>query len=343
MVKKKLAFVDHDYHKKTRCADFLREIFSEYFTIDNYWWSLNEEKKLIKYLKNYENIFFFQTLIPSYDLLKLRGKNLMWAPMYDTLSFEWKYWKKIKYINIKLLCFSNKIKLHADKIGCQNIGLKYFIRPKEMEFKTPQKTLNIFFWFRSTLRLNDWLGLFDLDTINKIIYFDSPDSGKNPEEFDKTILNKYKIELVKKTFLPQTQYIEYVKNCDVFISPRKQEGIGMGFLEAISMGKYIVSYDDSTMNEYITDKKIGFLINKKSEKLIDYNDIFDNVNYRIQFAKNGYSQWLTQKNEIINFFSNNLNKEKKNWFMEILFFLDFIKKSKDFRKCSFTVRSGQQS
>jgi len=343
MVKKKLAFVDHDYHKKTRCADFLREILSEYFIIDSYWWSLSEETKLIKYLKNYENIFFFQTLIPSYDLLKLRDRNLIWAPMYDTLSFERKYWKKIKYTNIKLLCFSKKVKLHAEKMGCQNIGLKYFIRPKEIEFKTPQKTLNILFWFRSTLKLNDWLGFFDLNKINKIIYLDCPDSGKKSEEFDKTILDKYKIELVKKTFLPQNQYIEYVKNCDVFIASRKQEGIGMGFLEAISMGKYIVSYDDSTMNEYIVDKKIGFLINKKSEKLINHNDIIDNVNYRIQFAKNGHLQWLTQKNEIINFFSSNLNKEKKNWFMEILFFLDFIKKSKDFRKCSFTVRRGQQS
>jgi len=72
MVKKKLAFVDHNYHKKTRSGDFLREIFSEYFIIDDYWWSLSEETKLIKYLKNYENIFFFQTLIPTYDLLKLK-------------------------------------------------------------------------------------------------------------------------------------------------------------------------------------------------------------------------------------------------------------------------------
>ena len=61
MAKKKLAFVDHNYHKKTRSGDFLREIFSEYFIIDDYWWSLSEETKLIKYLKNYENIFFFQT------------------------------------------------------------------------------------------------------------------------------------------------------------------------------------------------------------------------------------------------------------------------------------------
>ena len=325
MVKKKLAFVDHNYHKKTRSGDFLREIFSEHFIIDDYWWSLSEETKLIKYLKNYENIFFFQMLIPSYDLLKLKGRNLMWAPMYDNLPFDWKYWQKIKYTNIKLLCFSKKVKSHADKLGCQNIGLKYFIRPKETEFKTPQKTLNIFFWYRNDLKLNDWIGLFDLNNINKIIYFDSPDPGKKSEQIDKIILNKYKIKLVKKSFLPKTQYIEYVKNCDVFISPRKQEGIGMGFLEAISMGKYIVSNDDSTMNEYITDKKIGFLINKKKEKSIDHNDIINGVNYRIQFANNGYLQWLKQKNEIINFFSKNLNKKKRNFLIEILFFLDLIK------------------
>ena len=325
MVKKKLAFVDHNYHKKTRCADFLREIFSEHFIIDDYWWSLNEEIKLIKHLKNYENIFFFQTLIPSYDLLKLRGRNLMWAPMYDNLPFDWNYWKKIKYTNIKLLCFSKKVKLHTDKLGCQNIGLKYFIRPKEMGFKTPQKTLNIFFWYRNDLKLNDWIGLFDLNKINKIIYFDCPDPGRKSEEFDKITLDKYKIELVKKSFLPQAQYIEYVKNCDVFISPRKQEGIGMGFLEAISMGKYIVSNNDSTMNEYITDKNIGFLINKEKEKSIDYNDIINSVNYRIQFSKNGYLQWLKQKNEIINFFSSNLEKGGKNLLIEILFFLDLIK------------------
>ena len=167
--------------------------------------------------------------------------------------------------------------------------------------------------------------MFDLNKINKIIYFDCPDPGRKSEEFDKITLDKYKIELVKKPFLPQkTQYIEYVKDCDVFISPRKQEGIGMGFLEAISMGKYIVSSDDSTMNEYITDKKIGFLINK-NEKLIDNNDVVNNVNYRIQFAHNGYLQWCKQKNEIMDFFLSNLNVGNKNWFTEILFFLDFIK------------------
>ncbi len=56
MVKKKLAFVDHNYHKKTRCADFLRKIFSEHFIIDDYWWSLAEEDKLFEINDSIRNL-----------------------------------------------------------------------------------------------------------------------------------------------------------------------------------------------------------------------------------------------------------------------------------------------
>ena len=99
----------------------------------------------------------------------------------------------------------------------------------------------------------------------------------------------------------------------------------MAFLEAISMGKYIVSNDDATMNEYINDKRIGFLISEENQGKIDYGDIINNTNHRIQFAKKGYLQWLEQKNEIINFFLSHVNKRKKNLFIEILFFLDLVR------------------
>jgi len=323
MAKQKLAFVDHNYHKKTRSGDFLREIFSKDFIIEDFWWSLKEENNLIKDLKKYENIFFFQTLIPSYDLLKLKGKNLMWAPMYDNLSFDNNYWRKIKYINIKLLSFSKKIKIHADKLKCPNIELKYFFSHKENELKKPDEKINIFFWYRHDLKLNDWICFFDSEKINKIVYFDSPDPGKKSEEIEQNKINKYKIEIIKKPFLPHDEYIKHVRNCDVFISPRKQEGIGMGFLEAISMGKYIISNDDSTMNEYILDEKIGFLIN--SNKLINYNNIINHNNYRMLFAKNGYLEWKNKKNEILTFFKKKLTFVKKNLFIEILFLLDLIK------------------
>ena len=323
MAKKKLAFVDHNYHKKTRSGDFLREIFSKDFIIEDFWWSLKEENNLIEDLKKYENIFFFQTLIPLYDLLKLKDKNLMWAPMYDNLSFDKNYWKKIKYINIKLLSFSKKIKIHADKLDCQNIELKYFFKPKENEIIIPKEKINIFFWYRYDLKLKDWIHLFDSEKINKIVYFDSPDPGKESEDINKNDIDEYKIEVIKKPFLPHNEYIEYVKNCDVFVSPRKQEGIGMGFLEAISMGKYIVSNNDSTMNEYILDEKIGHLISHKNP--IIYNNINNYSDYRIQFAKNGYLEWINKKNQILTFFEKKIKSNEKNLFTEILFKLDLIK------------------
>ena len=40
----------------------------------------------------------------------------------------------------------------------------------------------------------------------------------------------------------------------------------MSFLEAMSMGKYLISYNDASMSDYITNNKIGFLLDKNNSK-----------------------------------------------------------------------------
>ena len=50
-----------------------------------------------------------------------------------------------------------------------------------------------------------------------------------------------------------------VDDCDVYIAPRSCEGIGMGFLEAMSRGLCVVAFDAPTMNEYIQDGVNGLL------------------------------------------------------------------------------------
>jgi len=89
------------------------------------------------------------------------------------------------------------------------------------------------------------------------------------------------------------------------------------------MGKYIISNDDSTMNEYILDEKIGFLIN--NEKSINYNNIINHNNYRMLFAKDGYLKWKNKKNEILIIFEKKLVPVKKNLFIELLFLLDLMR------------------
>ena len=47
-MKKKIAFIDHNFHQKTRSGDFLREILKREFSIDDYWWSFRNKYNLIE-------------------------------------------------------------------------------------------------------------------------------------------------------------------------------------------------------------------------------------------------------------------------------------------------------
>ena len=83
-MKKKLAFIDHNFHKKSRSGDFLIDIFKKKYSIDNYWWSLKDQYSLYEKVKKYENIFFS---IIAEDMLS-REKNLMWAQCMIILMYQ---------------------------------------------------------------------------------------------------------------------------------------------------------------------------------------------------------------------------------------------------------------
>ena len=61
-------------------------------------------------------------------------------------------------------------------------------------------------------------------------------------------------------FLPRADYLARLASCGVVLAPRRKEGIGMAFLEAMAMGKCVVAHDDATMNEYIVDGESGLLV-----------------------------------------------------------------------------------
>ena len=328
-MKNQIAFVDHNFHKKSRSADFLREIFKKDYLIKNYWWSLKEQYQLINKIKDYNNFFFFQSLLPLDDMIKIRDKNIIWAPMYDNLDLSDSYWRKIKYLNIKVLSFSKPVKEICLKHGCKNISLKYALKDIKLENNLSTKNkIKIFFWFRKNLYTKNWIKLFNEKDIKEIVYFSCPDPGVEPEILDYSTKKKYNFKVIKKPFLKKKQYLRLIKDSDVYISPRKQEGIGMSFLEALSMGKYIIANNDSTMNEYITNDKIGFLINKNIKNKVDNKKIQKFKNYRIKNSKILFQKWNLNKFKIIKFFKDKSLKKSRNILFEIIFIDDFFKKFK---------------
>lgn len=327
-IKKKLAFVDFWSHKYTKSGDFLREILSEKFEITDFWWKPKVKIPLDR-LNKFEHIFFFHAIFPYQVLKQLKNKKIMWAPMYDALNFRNNffkslYWKQMSNLGVKVIKFSNKITESIGNEMIDSLKLNYFIKPTLYQSVNKSKKLNIFFWDRGRININDWYRFFDKKKINQIIYFPMPDPGCNI--IDNNLINKkeYNIKHINKKFLSKKEYLKLFKKCNVFIAPRKREGIGMSIVEAVSKGIFLVGYNDSTMNEYISNNKIGFIFDETTIKKINTKDIINNYKYRNTYAKLNYDRWNKDKKKIIPLLKRKPKIVKKIHFFP-LFLLDDLK------------------
>ena len=157
------------------------------------------------------------------------------------------------------------------------------------------------------------------------MYFPQPDPGTKIVNNDNLIKKKnYNINLIDKKFLPKSEYLSLFEKCNVFIAPRKKEGIGITIVEAISKGMFVVGYNDSTMNEYVSDKKVGFIFDEKTTEKINTKDIIENYEYRKKYAELSYNKWIQNKKKIIPLLKQETKIIKKIHFFP-LFLIDDIK------------------
>jgi len=329
MKKKRLAYVDYWSHKYTKSGNFLREILSEQFEITDFWWKANDKIPLNE-INKFEYIFFFHVMFPHQIMKKLSEKKIMWAPMYDALNFRNSFfrsifWKQISNLGIKVLKFSDKITESIGKEEVDSLKLNYFMKPNFPSSTNQQMKLNIFFWDRGRIKINDWLHLFDQKEINEIVYLPRPDSGMKIINNDDLIQKKkFNIKLMDKKYLPKNEYLNIFEKCNVFIAPRKKEGIGITIVEAISKGMFVVGYNDSTMNEYVSDKKVGFIFDEKTTEKINTKDIIENYEHRKEYAELNYNKWIQNKKKIIPLLKEETKTIKKMHFVP-LFLIDDIK------------------
>lgn len=66
---------------------------------------------------------------------------------------------------------------------------------------------------------------------------------------------------------------QYIQKSALYFAPRKYEGIGMSFLEAMASGRCVIAPDYPTMNEYIKNGETGYLYNFKRPQKIKFDDI----------------------------------------------------------------------
>ena len=306
----KIAFLDHSYHKKTMSSLFLPALLEKKGINVDYFWdeSWNGGKHIIfdELVDKYNTFIIWQQApifrkkIYSYD------KNIIYIPMFDNFGCDDELFKNRthwrKYSGVKYLSFSKALHHVVSGYGLASKYVQYFPDPEEYKYSANYKALNCFFWQRRPDQI-DWEMIKNIirnNKINKMHMHITPDPGCEIVLPNKRDIKKYNITF-SEWFNSREEYYKILKDCSVYFAPRKSEGIGMAFLEAMAMGKCIVSPDYGTMNDYICNGINGFLYDYNNPESIDLGNIDSVRKNARKTIEYGYESWKKSEDEIVSY------------------------------------------
>lgn len=92
-----------------------------------------------------------------------------------------------------------------------------------------------------------------------------------------------------------------MQTCGIYIAPRLDEGIGLSFLHALSLGMVVIAQNAPTMSEYITHNVNGYLVDFENPQALDFSNIESVRQNARKLATEGYEKYLIAKEQIVGF------------------------------------------
>jgi hypothetical protein len=230
----KWLFIDHEYHKRTGSAKFFLDIVRKSFSVDEHYYNRYYRTQAEKVAADYDGVIIWEFPI-SRKKFFFREKKNVFVPMYDNEWASYWQWKRIAWSGMGVISFCDKVTTHAKRCGVKNIiDVRYFPDPAELP-QISGDPKRVFLWERGEVGRKNVERLF-------------------PSEAGFSFDIKPQDEI-----LPRDVYLRRLAECGIVVAPRRKEGIGMAFLEAMAMGKCVAAHDDATMNEYIKNGETGIL------------------------------------------------------------------------------------
>ena len=131
----------------------------------------------------------------------------------------------------------------------------------------PKEQLTVFFWERTPehVRSYDVMNWFRKHEARFLIrpHWDPNHSQAMKEKYSLSD----SVEFLPSHWVEHAVYLKALESADVFVAPRRWEGIGLSTLEALTRGIPVVGLDSPTLNEYIENDVNGILIKDKYRPL----------------------------------------------------------------------------
>lgn len=313
---KKCIFIDHKYHSTTSSTKFLVELLSTIFDVD------------ILYLEDFSASSFETIKLSDADLyvvfqydfiasfLLSNGRKVLVVPMYDGTGemapIHWLTMQGSLFLN-----FSEVVHKKITALGLDSIFGRYYPDSKNYpQFSsTNGNDASIFFWERQPVNglSADWLS-YQLNSQayspKKIHIHQSPDPGQYPKRHSCFVNDVFIGREVSTSswFSNKTDYLDKLAGFGIYIAPRKAEGIGFSFIDAMACGLIVFAHDMPTMNEYIQHEKNGILFD---DTLPDFRklDLTQLRRQSIESFAEGRRKWLLFSDQMLKSIAEYISSE----------------------------------
>ncbi|MEA5390274.1 glycosyltransferase family 4 protein [Cyanobium gracile UHCC 0139] len=307
----KIAYCDHSYHRKTRSTLFLPSLLaSEGHTVDYFWDSGWEGGTPVRFsnLEAYDAIVIFQAIPQGLpDCVARHHPNVTFIPMLDQFGIAKgplfdlrRLWSP--FHGSKVLSFSAAVHAIATSNGIASMQCQYMPPNAGRNFAVDghrfKDSLHAFFWARRPSEISiEMVGQLlceqQADLSLHVHLPADPGEVETSEQDVRSAFPNCQSLTISHWLESKAEIMRIIRDCDVYIAPRLEEGIGQSFLEALSAGLCVVAPNNGTMNEYIVDGVNGMLYNPASLKPLT----FKNIGWICENAHRTAAQLLTNWEE----------------------------------------------
>lgn len=302
---KKVLYLDLGFHLKTCSSRFVYELLEEYFQVDKCFVDLDGRIDISKdSMDNYYEYLVLWQVMPKRKELEFisYGKGILF-PMFDNVINkpidEWN-----EYKDFTIISFCKTLHNYLVKKGFDSKYIQYF--PKPLAVKEYGDINSLFFWQRTKdIHVNQVLSLCKNLNIKKVHIHKALD----PNYYYIDVNRRFKYDFSYSKWLPQKSDLEKIISMSAYyIAPRKYEGIGMSFLEAMAMGRCVIAPNYPTMNEYINSGVNGILYDYIVAEEIDLYDVRKLQKNAFQSVEIGYQKWINNRYHIIEWIEEEKSK-----------------------------------
>jgi glycosyltransferase involved in cell wall biosynthesis len=292
-------FLANSFHlKRTKSSDFFISLMRETF----------DEVRVIPFKeawaqipgRRWDALVVFMGLMHRRELEALGIRNVLLIPMYDGCPHERLFW--LQYSGVKILSFSRRLFDDLRSWGLDAHYAQYFPPTPASTATSSARSLSAFFWPRTDKLTWGTVKKLVGKTSFERIHFHwtgeiHPDIAGFPSDDD---VRSYRLQISGWT-ADRDEYQRLLDPHGVFFASRASEGIGMSFLEAMSLGMCVAAPDQPTMNEYIQHGRNGLLYDLDNPAALDFTRWRDLGHAAATYCSEGRVRWEASKRAIQDF------------------------------------------